>query len=179
MRKIIVLALVLALPAAAPAQGLRSVEANVGLTTGRGGTFDTRTGFAADALVSFGIRPHAGGMLVGALSAGASALPSGDRCLLLPGGGCMPDFPGIVPVAALVGWEVPGRVARLSAGPALVLTNDDGRKSSTGGVMGRVDLWTPSPFHLALVLSTRALVVPAYRGGAIAQLSIGVGAAIR
>jgi hypothetical protein len=91
----------------------------------------------------------------------------------------MPDFPGLVPVAALVGWEAPARVARLSAGPALVLTMDNGRNGSTGGIMGRVDLSTPSPFHVAAILSGRALIVPAYHGRAISQLSIGVGLAIR
>lgn len=45
--------------------------------------------------------------------------------------------------------------------------------------MGRVDVLTPSPFHLALVLSARALLVPAYRGDAISQFAFGVGLAIQ
>lgn len=174
-----ILALLIIIPAAARAQGLRSVEANVGLALGRGGTFDTRNGFGADALVSFGIRPQAGGTLVGALSVGTVGMPGADRCFFLPDGSCMPDFPSLVPIAVLAGWEVPARVARFSVGPAVVLTNDDDRKGSTGGIMARADLSTPSPFHLAAILSGRALLVPAYQGRAIAQLSIGVGLAIR
>ena len=54
MQKLLVLAvLFLALPAPAPAQGLRSVEANVGIAFGRGGTFDTRNGFGAGARLPF------------------------------------------------------------------------------------------------------------------------------
>lgn len=180
MQKLIALAvLLLALPATAPAQGLRSLEATVGPVFGRGGSFDTRNGFGLDALVSAGIRPAGGGTIVGAISAGVTAMPGADRCLLLPDGSCTPDFPFLTPFAALLGWEAPDGMARLSAGPALVVTDANDRKGSTGGMMGRVDVSSPAPFHLAFVLSARALVVPAYHGRAIAQLSMGVGVAIR
>lgn len=79
-RRLCLLALLFALPVAAHAQGLRSVEANVGLAVGRGGTFGSRTGFAADALVSVAIRPHANGMIVGAVSAGVASSRVGGAC---------------------------------------------------------------------------------------------------
>lgn len=179
-RVVVVLWLLAFLPALAGAQGLRSLEGNVGLAFGQGTNFHDRAGPALDALVSFGIRPQGGGMLVGAVNVGVTGVAGGDSCRILPDGGCMPDFPALAPIALLVGLEAPSRVARISAGPAVVMYDDEGgRGGATGGLAARVDLLTPAPFHFALVLSARALLLPSYRGRMASQLAAGVGLAIR
>lgn len=185
MNRIVIALALLATSVAAPRAGaqspyLVSVEANLGAGVGRGGEYEDRAGVALDALATIPLRAQWQGTLVAGL--GVSALfPVGgtDDCVIGTGGRCIPTFPMMLPVAALIGWEPPGGVVRALAGPAFVYLEQGGRADRTSGLMGRVDVASPSVLRVSAIVSLRGLVLPSYRGDLLRVGSLGVGLRVR
>jgi hypothetical protein len=169
--------------AAIPARGLAaqthapvSIEASVGFREGHGGTYVNRGGGALDLALAYRLGAGAAGALVGALIVGAQTqLVALDLCLLLPDGGCAPDFPTVASAGALLGVQRgsarTGSV-RVLAGPVVYLAGGGG---GAAGFQGRGDLATPSWHRAALVASLRHSSLPRFRGEAIGITAAGLG----
>jgi hypothetical protein len=153
-----------------------SVGASVGSGYGRGGaSFRNRNTLAADAIVALHARPAPGGAVLIGLAAGwQGSIGGADDCLISPTGGCVPDFPSITSIAALIGWEggrPRGATVRLVSGPGYY----HGLGAHTLGLHGRVELATPAPFHVALVGFARGDLLPRLRGDSYALGAAGLG----
>jgi len=165
----------------ARAQGSRDVGLDLVLGGGNatGGTYADRSAVSIDVLLSDRLRQLGHGGLVGAVSGDAQgALGHGDVCLLLPGGGCAPEFPAMGSVTALGGWESRSAgeaSARVLAGPGFYW----GGGSRTVGLQTRLDLVTPSLGPVALVASGRTALLPRFHGDGIRVWAIGFGLRFR
>ena len=182
------------LPAGVPhAQDPRplSLDATLGGGAGVGGVeVHSRGGIALDALLGVRLRASGRSAFMAAVSAGfQGALGSGDVCFIGSRGQCLEDFPILIPVAVLAGWEgrtgtgaSPGATIRLLAGPAYVhLDGDDsaGQRGNAAGAQGRVDLATPPLGPVALVASLRGNVVPRFSGQTLGSWAVGLGLRLR
>jgi hypothetical protein len=179
-----------AVPGATPeAQTLRplSLDATLGGGAGVGGDeVYERGGIAADALLGLRLRATRRGALIGAVSAGVQGpLGGSDVCNFGSRGQCLSDFPTLLPLAVLAGWEGQSRrraTLRVLGGPAYVRVDGDDSARQRGGAaggQGRVDLVTPPLGPVALVGSLRGNVVPAFRGQTLATWAAGVGVRLR
>jgi hypothetical protein len=174
----LLIACVLARPDSAGAQRrpLFSLDASAGFGTGAGGEFRDPAGFALDALAGVRVRPAPAGAIVAGLAAGMHGMPSsGDDCLLMPSGGCVPAFPLFYSAGALLGWETAsasGPSLRLLGGPAYYRADEGG---AALGLQGRLDMTTPALLHVALVVSVRGAVLPNFRGDALGLAAAGIG----
>ncbi len=153
-------------------------EATVGRGTGQtdGEYRDNTAGITADVLVGFRIRPAAGAGLIAGGSVGMQGSgPVTDICLPARRGGCVPDFPDFLTVAALIGWESSANAAvRVSGGPTYVRGD-----VATVGLQGRVDLAVSLVRRISLAVSGRGTLVPDYRGDAFQLASVGIGLRLR
>ena len=148
----------------------------LGASKVRGGTVDFRDGVFADVLVAGGLRPTSAGTVVAGLGASGIFGGAGDRCLLLPNGGCAGkgNF-GVV--TALLGLDhaLGAGSLRLLAGPSYY----NGAKDGSVGLQGRIDVATPAFAHLALGLMTRATLLPDHNHATLAVWGVGAGIAFR
>jgi hypothetical protein len=155
-----------------------SVDVGVGVGFGRGGGLrHARDGVAASALVAWRVRAlSAGAMLVGLGGSAQAPTDGSDDCLLAPGGGCVPNYPGLQSVGALGGWGAGrgrrGSAVRALAGPAVFRSDE---RATALGLQARVDVATPSVAHLALVAWGQAALVPRLRSEAYRLGAVGLG----
>lgn len=168
-------------PAAAAQQPFPvSVDASLGVRMGSGGSYVDRGGAAADLMVGLNLGRSGAGTLVGAVTAGAQAHMGGDLdCMLSRDGECIPTFPVLLSVGALVGVSRPsawGSTTRVLAGPAYFRDEDRG---GALGLQGRLDVSTPPVLHTALVVSLRGAVLPGFRGETLGTTSLGLGLRIQ
>jgi len=152
------------------------MEVTAGFRSGHGGTYVNRGGAAFDVAIGYRLRDTPAGSLIGALTFGAQApVISADVCLLLPDGGCAPDFPVFFSAGALLGVQrgtARTFSARLLTGPVYYQTAGDG---GAIGLQGRVDVATPSLYHTSVVASLRHSLLPSLRDEALGVTSFGLG----
>jgi hypothetical protein len=155
-----------------------SVDLGVGVSVGRGGGVrHHRGGLAASALFARRVRPVRPGALVAGLGATAQVVgPHGDDCLIVPGGGCAPDYPGIISLAALGGWVssqgTRAVAVRVMAGPAVF---HSGEGATALGGQARLDIATPTVLHVALVAWVQGSLIPRMRGETYRTGVLGIG----
>jgi hypothetical protein len=163
-------------PAAAQATAPASAEATAGLRSGQGGTYVNRGGADLDLLFGFRFTETAAGSIVGGLALGAQfTLVSLDLCLVLPDGGCAPDFPSFVTGSALLGVQRgTARTAsvRVLAGLAHLRALEGG---AAFGVQGRLDLATPPWQRVAGMVFLRHTALPSFRDERVSTTSGGLG----
>lgn len=158
-----------------------SAEATVGIRLGHGGSYDNRGGAALDLAITYRIRELAAGTLVAGAALGieTAALATDLDCLMLPDGGCAPDFPGLFSVAAIAGVQR-GSARTASARLLLGPTYHQPWEGRGGvGLHGRVDVSTPPWRHTAVVGSLRHTLLPDFRGEAVGITSLGLGLRIQ
>jgi hypothetical protein len=169
--------LVLAGAAAAQSRLPDSVEGSIGMRAGHGGTYVNRGGVAVDGVLAYYLRPTSFGTLLGGVAVGAQSVAPARtlECLLLPDGGCAPNFPAFFSGSALVGVHYGSTrtaSARLWAGPTYHQALEGG---AALGLLGRLDVATPPWQQMAVVASVRRAVLPSFRGEAVGITSFGVG----
>ncbi len=173
--------LCLAREAAAQSHFPVSAEASLGFRVGHGGTYHHRGGAALDLALTYRLRDTPVGTLIGGAALGIQTPPLARdlSCLLLPDGGCAPDFPSLFSVAALAGLQrgsAHTASARLLLGPTYHRALEDG---GAVGLQGRIDVSTPPWRHTAVVTSLRHSLLPSFRGEAVGITSFGVGLRIQ
>jgi hypothetical protein len=178
-------------PASAPlAQGPRALSLDATLGGGYGfggGELYPRGGVALDALIGLRIRASGRSALLAGISAGVQGtLNFGDVCNHGSRGQCLDDFPALIPVAALAGWEgrtgtgtSPGATLRVLVGPSYVRFDGEAQRGRAAGAQGRVDLATPPLGPVALVASLRGNVVPRFRDQTFGTWAAGLGLRLR
>jgi hypothetical protein len=166
--------IVLADPAAAqPTRPSLTVSAGVAHGGGGDPTLTERNVPALTGLLT--VRPSDGSRLIVGLGAGVQGLNGSLVCNLRPDGGCAESYPGFAHVAALGGWELvsdAGAALRVMAGPALVVA---GRDDAAPALHALADVSTPPLWHVALVVSARATLIPSYRGSSYRVTTAGLG----
>jgi hypothetical protein len=155
-----------------------SVDLSVGVSRGQGGEFVQRGGIAAAAFLGKGV--SANGVVLGLDATLQGPVATQDARTPLPEGGCVPEFPLLASLAALVGLEarVGSRAAlRALVGPALFLgaENGDGRV----GARLRGDLVWPLPSRLAAVVSMGGGALRTAEGDVVWPTWAGVGVRLR
>ena len=148
----------------------------LGAGTSTGGQYADRFEFTLDALLARRLHPMRAtgrGLLAGLAMSGAFGPPTGDVCLILPGGQCAPTMPRYTGVAMLGGIEARGAGGTIDVlvGPALFLFVPPTR---VGGEL-RIDLAAPISGHVGLVLSPRLLVIPHVANATLTLRSLHVG----
>jgi hypothetical protein len=163
-------------PLAAQHRSAARLDLMLGSSAIRGGTIDFRNGMLIDALSAGRLRAKSGGAIVAGLGASRIVGGYGDRCLILPDGGCAPKGNFSV-VSALFGIDraVGAGSLRLLAGPSL----QNGAGDTSVGLQGRIDVATPALAHMAMGLMTRATVLPDHGGARLVVWGFGVGVAFR
>jgi hypothetical protein len=172
------LSLTLGVPATLHAQqpSAARLDLTLGASGVRGGIIAFRSGALADVFAAGRLRPIPGGALVAGLGASGIMGGFGDRCLILPNGGCAGKGNFTV-VSALLGVDraLGAGSLRLLAGPSY----HDGAKDASVGLQGRIDVASPAFAHLALGVMTRATVLPDHGGAKLVIWGFGVGVAFR
>jgi hypothetical protein len=176
IRAILILALVVSCPLAAQHPSGARLDVAMGLSGLRGGTIDGRTAAFADVLAAGRLRPTPAGAIVAGLGASGILAGMGDKCLLLPQGGCA-DKGNFIVVSALFGVDraLGAGSLRLLAGPSY----HSGDKHGSAGLQGRIDVASPAFAHLALGLMTRATLLPDHDDATLVIWGFGVGVAFR
>lgn len=164
-------------PADAQSQFPVSAEASAGFRVGHGGTYNNRGGAALDLMLAYRIADTPVGTWVAGAALGVQTPPLAvdADCLLLRDGGCAPDFPGLVSVAALAG--VQRGAARTASMRLLVGPTYHQPWAGRGGIglQGRVDVSTPPWHHTAVVASLEHSLLPRFRGEPVGVTSFGLG----
>ena len=157
------------------ADGAR-LDVSLGGSNVSGGTIDYRSGVLADAFASGGLRATWGGALVAGLGVSGVLGGFGDRCLMMPSGGCAGQGNFAV-VTALIGIDRPVGAGslRVLAGPSY----HNGANHASVGPQVRVDVATPAAGHLALGLMTRATILPRHGDAALVVWGLGAGVTLR
>jgi hypothetical protein len=152
------------------------LDLTLGLSAVRGGTIDFRTGLLADVLAAGRLRPTRRGAIVAGLGASGIFGGMGDRCLLLPDGGCAGkgNF-GVVTALFGVDRALGSGSLRLLTGPSY----HKGANAGSVGLQGRVDVASPAFAHVALGVMTRATILPDHGGATLVIWGLGVGGAFR
>jgi hypothetical protein len=162
--------------AAGQATSHLSVEASAGFRVSRGGTYHNRGGMALDVVVAYRLRDAPSALITGvAVGAQTPPLVRELSCLLLPDGGCAPDFPALFSVAALLGVQRGSSrttAGRLFVGPTYHQAMGGG---GSMGLQGRVDVSSPPWMQTAAVASLRHTLLPSFRGEEVGITSFGVG----
>lgn len=164
---------------AAQSQRPLSAEASLGFRTGHGGSYDGYGGAALDVAVVYRLRDAPAGTWRGGVAAGLQSA-AGSRhldCRLLPNGGCAPDLPPLVWLAALGG--VQRGTVRLLAGPTYHESLSVRVPGGGIGLQGRLDLAVPPQSATTAVLSLRHSLLPRFRGETVGITSLGVGVRVR
>jgi len=153
-----------------------STDVSVGFRSGQGGTYANREGATFDLVLGYSLQERAVGQLVGGMTLGVqSAIASDLSCLILPDGGCAPDFPTVLSGGLLLGvqrdlWQ--GMSARVFTGPAFFQPLD---RVGTPGLLGSVDVTTPFWQELALVATLRQSLLSGFDREPLAITSFSVG----
>ena len=163
----------------AQSAGRISLDVTVGGGSGVGGTYDERSSPFADAMIGVrrGVR-DGHGMLFGASLGVQGPMAGDDMCNPVPNDPCPSDFPSFYSVGGLLGWEgafARDATLRLLAGPAYLWASE-GRGI---GATSRIDVSSPSIWHLALLLSLRGTVLPDVDGATLGLWSLGAGIRVR
>lgn len=158
-----------------------SVEGTFGLPRVRGGDpleRDNNLG-VVDLGATFRVYDsRRGSLLVGVNR--ANYLPHGNdaTCPIRPGTTlCVPDYPEFAATSLLVGWQSPRPARgslRLLMGPGLYRADNRDIGNSLG-LQARVDVASPTLWHVSLVTSARAWVVPNAEGTRYRQTMLGLG----
>jgi hypothetical protein len=143
-----------------------AIELTVGPTHTRGSGDYVEANESAlwgDVLVAVRLRPVGGGFLLVAGAAATRITPRAVEgiCRIDPRGDCAPHFPVFRIAGAGVGWENARATKRLLLLPALV--DSDVAEPSLGWQV-RFDLAGALTQRIALVVGTRATLVPHHRG---------------
>jgi len=175
-----VLLAALAMPLAAEAQKTRAVsfDASFGFESVQtsGEYRNPDQGAAVDAMLAVRLGAAGPGAIVIGVSAGTPwAWSSTDICVPASIGGCVPTYPQLLKVGALIGWENTSMNLRAMAGPAFVSANG----SRSLGFQSRLEGAAPISRRLALIASLRGTIVPNYRGDGLGAYALGVGVRIR
>jgi hypothetical protein len=143
-------------------------------------------GIALEAVAARRLRPFShGALVVGGAAALQGVIGDGEVCRVgpppVPGDDplvvCQSAAPAFASFTALAGVEATrGLTARLLGGPAVFYA---GTRGTALGAQGRVDVATPSLFHIALVISARGAVVPNFEGRCATFVALGLGLGIR
>ena len=179
-RSMLPLLLILAAPSSLLAQGWSSAlsfDASVGPSSGASSIERAdRAYVATDLTLGWRVRT----LPIGYLAVAAShdlqfRLSSDGVCQLRPNGGCVERLPTLTSVSALAGWQAGaprgfGSVRAL-VGPAFV--NASG--AQTLGLVARLDLATPTWYHIGLVGSARTMLIPDLRSERIVTRAWGLG----
>ena len=96
-------------------------------------------------------------------------------CILAPGGGCVPWFPGFWGLSMLGGWETRSTALRVLAGPSIA----DYEADPSLGLSARIDVALTNSSRLAPSASVRLLHVPDYADDRITYIALGIGIRIR
>jgi hypothetical protein len=158
-----------------------SVEGTFGLPRVRGGDpleRDNNLGVVDLGVTFRALDSRRGSLLVGVNR--ASYLPHGNdaTCPVRPGTTrCVPDYPEFAATSLLVGWQSPrpqrGSL-RLLMGPGLYRADNRDIGNSLG-LQARIDVASPALWHVSLVTSARAWVVPNAEGTRYRQMMLGLG----
>ena len=152
-------------------------------TAGKGGGStegeyrNNSSGITADALLGFRPSPNfrSGVVFAAAISMHGSG-PVTAICIPASNGGCVPAFPDFLTIAGLIGYERGvNSTVRFSAGPAYASAGD----RSSIAFQGRIDAALPVLWHLSIVASGRAVLIPDYRGDSFTLRSVGIGLRLR
>jgi hypothetical protein len=165
------------------------VQGTVGAGTSEGGRYVEREEYALELMLG-GRLPTRKVPLILGFALGQSMVNGSDlTCEIAPGGGCVPMMPRFGYIALLAGIEAHGRAGTISgmAGPALVSAQGSGALSSRSGMNSfaqvgaqfRLDIVSPSVFHVAIALSPKLLLVPNVDGAALTLRSFNVGVRLR
>ena len=120
-----------------------------------------------------------GTLVLGLNAAAAGQLGNGDSCLInFVDNSCAPDYPQFTTFGVMAGVELAGRAGTVRAliGPALFYTDGNG---NAGGAQARIDLASPTLYHVALVGSLGGALVPSFHGDSYQLGSIGIGIRIQ
>jgi hypothetical protein len=170
-------------PAALSAQSRVSAaaEIGVGMGMGLGGEYEDRRMPALHVAGSVRFRQTSTMAAFAELSADWFDRGHLTNCLLRPGGGCIPWYPGLTGVAATGGVIVRPTAPiefRLGGGAGMYEANAEPR-TAVGAIVGQLDAaFFPSP-HFGLVAAGRAIVLPRFRGDLLATMSATAGIRIR
>lgn len=165
-----------ALPAAAQQSFGPSLEASLGPSVGMGGSFADRGGGGIDGVLAVPVaRTSTGTVMLGVTGAINGKMARDLSCVTGPDAECIPEFPTFASLGMLGGVQRTlgaGFSARALAGPTYYQAVDG---DDTFGVQGRVDVAKRIVFHLSLVASARAAVLPSYEDQALTFASFGIG----
>jgi hypothetical protein len=181
----ILLAGMVAVAGAVRAQDLHQLSLDVSVGGGSGfgaGEVHRAGGIALDAVIGLRLRASDRSAVMAGASVGFQGpLWSSDVCYVGTGGECLDDFPLLMPIALLAGWEAQstrGHTIRAMAGPAYVRVDGDNNAGYTGravGAQARVDLATRPLGSVALIASARGTLLPRFRSSTLGAWSFGVG----
>jgi len=159
-----------------------SVEASLGLSSGRssGEYQDFSVGLSLDALLGAPLAQTDKGRVFGAIAYSAQGPgPTDDVCILTADGSCLPRFPSVGTASLLGGWERSDTRLRVLTGPALAGDAAGDWRDYRLAWVARVDAASGSLGRLALVASLRATLVPSYDEDSLQLVALGVGLRLR
>ena len=144
------------------------VQATVGVGTSEGGRYAEREEFTSEFMLAWRVPARKVPFTVGTALGRSIDTGNADMCEIAVGGACVPSMPRFGYIALLAGFEAHGRVGAIGvmAGPAFIAgrSGDQARHSWTsGGRAGaqlRLDVASPSFYHVALTMSPRVVWVP-------------------
>ena len=158
----------IATPLVAQTKPSMLVQATLGVGTSEGGRYAEREEFTSEFMLGWRVPartvPFTIGMALGRSFDGGSA----DMCEIAIGGTCTPSSPRFGYMALLGGVEAHGKAGAIGvmAGPAFVAgkSSEQASRSWTSGArVGaqlRLDVASPSFYHVALTMSPRVVWVP-------------------
>ncbi|CAN5678609.1 hypothetical protein BH23GEM6_BH23GEM6_10860 [soil metagenome] len=153
-----------------------ATDVSVGFRTGHGGIYANREGATLDLVLGYSLKEVPGGRFIGGLALGVQgAIASDLSCLVLPDGGCAPDFPTFLSAGALLGvqrelWN--GVAVRVLAGPAYYQPLD---AAGAPGLLGSLDVTSPPWQQVSLMATLRKSLVSGLYGDALAITSLSLG----
>jgi len=153
-----------------------TTDVSVGFRSGSGGIYANREGATLDLVLGYRLGDSSLGNLIGGLTFGAQGAIATDlSCLILPDGGCAPNFPTLLSGGAFVGVrrDLGGVVsARALAGPAYHFSLD---AAGAPGLQGSLDFSAPARHPIAVTAMLRQAALFGYRGETLTITSFGLG----
>ncbi len=161
-----------ALPAHAQSPARLSIDLAIGWSKGHGtGEFFKNNGVALAVLLGMPIRDLTSGRVVGSIGFDTH-YPGGFDLVCKPSssGGCIPHFPALFMLPALIGWSSGNGGLRAFVGPAWMLADNGGGPTNTWGTLARIDVYA-RPF----TVWARQSVIPRHGDNTYMTFAAGVG----